>query len=253
MPPAVAVLEYRLARFRQSWLSVTFSSLITPVLLLVGVGLSVGSYVNRQGTLGVPYVEYVGPGLLASSSLQLAMTEAGTPVLSSFHWERSYFGMMMAPTRAVDIIAGELAYLALRMVPTAVIFTVLMAIVGAVASYWAIALPMVAVLVGVAGAAPMLAYSASVSSVSMMPVMLRLSILPMTLLSGVFFPVTRLPAGVRAVAYVLPLWHGVQLGRAAASGIGDMLSVGSHLLVLLLWCAAGVVVARIRFIALLTA
>jgi lipooligosaccharide transport system permease protein len=252
MTPAMAVLEYRLVKYRLSWRSATVNSLTIPVLLLLGVGLSVGSYVNRHGTLGVPYLEFVAPGLLASSTLQLAMTEAGAPVFNSFHWERSYFGMIAAPARALDIIAGELAYLALRMLPTAVIFTVLMAVFGAVHSGWAITLPLVAVLVGLAGAAPMFAYSASVSSVSMMVVMLRFSLLPMTLLSGVFFPVTQLPAAVRPVAYVLPLWHGVQLSRAAAGGSGAAAAVCGHLSVLLLWCAAGVALAHGRFVKRLT-
>ena len=250
--PARAVLEYRLTKYRQSWRSATFNSLATPVLLLVGVGVSVGSYVNRHGTLGVPYVEFVAPGLLVASTLQLAMTESGAPVFNSFHWERSYFGMITAPARAADIIAGELAYLALRMAPTAVIFTVLMAAFGAVHSAWAISLPVVAVLVGLAGAAPMFAYSASVGSVSMMVVMLRFGLLPMTLFSGVFFPITRLPAVVRPVAYVLPLWHGVQLSRAAAGGIGETAAVLGHLLVLLLWCAAGAALAHVRYVKRLT-
>jgi lipooligosaccharide transport system permease protein len=252
MTPARAVLEYRLARYRLFWRSATFNSLATPVLLLLGVGLSVGSYVNRHGALGVPYVDFVAPGLLVSSALQLAMTESGAPVFNSFHWERSYFGMVTAPARAIDIIAGELAYVALRMAPTAVIFTVLMAVVGAVHSGWAIALPLVAVLVGLAGAAPMFAYAASVNTVLLMTVMLRFSLLPMTLFSGVFFPVSRLPAAVRPVAYVLPLWHGVQLGRAAASGIGTATAACGHLLVLLAWCAAGVAVAHGRFVKRLT-
>jgi lipooligosaccharide transport system permease protein len=252
MTPAMAVLEFRFAKYRHSWRSATVNSLTIPVLLLLGVGMSVGSYVNRHGALGVPYVEFVAPGLLASTTLQLAMTEAGAPVFNSFHWERSYFGMIAAPARALDIIAGELAYLALRMLPTAVIFTVLMAAFGAVHSAWAIALPLVAVLVGLAGAAPMFAYSASVNSVLMMSVMLRFSLLPMTLFSGVFFPITRLPAAVRPVAYVLPLWHGVQLSRAAASGIGSAAAVCGHLMVLLLWCAAGVTVAHGRFVKRLT-
>lgn len=252
MTPAMAVLEFRLAKYRHYWRSATFNSLATPVLLLFGLGMSVGSYVNRHGSLGVPYLEFVAPGLLASSTLQLAMTESGAPVFNSFHWERSYFGMIIAPPRTADIIAGELAYQALRITPTAVIFTALMAAFGAVHSFWAIALPLVAVLVGLAGAGPMFAYSASVSSVSMMSVMLRFSLLPMTMFAGVFFPITRLPAGIRPVAYVLPLWHGVQLSRAAASGIGTATAACGHVLVLLLWCAAGVAVAHGRFVKQLT-
>ena len=41
---------------------------------------------------------------------------------------------------------------------------------------------------------------------------------PMLMLSGVFFPIDQLPAGVRAVATVLPLYHGVSVVRPLLSG-----------------------------------
>ncbi len=37
----------------------------------------------------------------------------------------------------------------------------------------------------------------------------------MTLFAGVFFPISQLPAVVRWLAYVSPLWHGVEVCRAA--------------------------------------
>ena len=41
---------------------------------------------------------------------------------------------------------------------------------------------------------------------------------PMFLVAGTFFPITTLPAGVRAVAQVNPLYHCVQLVRDASLG-----------------------------------
>ena len=48
----------------------------------------------------------------------------------------------------------------------------------------------------------------------------RLVVIPMTLFSGTFFPVDRLPVWVQPVAWVSPLWHGTELARAAPRWTG---------------------------------
>src|SRR5208283_5300466 len=55
---------------------------------------------------------------------------------------------------------------------------------------------------------------------------------PMFLVAGTFFPVTRLPASIRAVAYVNPLYHCVQLVRDASLGGLGTADLG-HLAVLI--------------------
>ena len=52
-------------------------------------------------------------------------------------------------------------------------------------------------------------------------VIFRFGMIPMFLFSGTFFPVTQLPAWVRPLAYVTPLWHGVALCRSLSLGTAD--------------------------------
>lgn len=251
--PAVAVLEYHLTGYRRVWLSTVINSLAIPMLFLLGMGLAVGTYVDRSGALGRPYLQFIAPGMLAVTGLQVAMGESGMPVLTAFKWQRTYFVMAWAPLRAIDMILGRLAYLALRVALAALAFLLVMLLFGAVRSAWAVLVPLVAVAVGVAVAAPMFAYAASVNSANVMVVMSRLVLLPTILFSGVFFPVEQLPALVRPVAYALPLWHGVELSRAAALGTTTAWPVPVHVAVLAVWLAAGLVLARSRFAARLTA
>ncbi len=42
--------------------------------------------------------------------------------------------------------------------------------------------------------------------------------IPLFLFSGTFFPVSQLPALLQPLAYVTPLWHGVDLCRTLALG-----------------------------------
>ena len=62
---------------------------------------------------------------------------------------------------------------------------------------------------------------------------------PATLFSGVFFPVEQLPGAVRPVAYALPLWHAVELNRAAMLGGTPPWPVAAHVGFLLVWAIGG--------------
>ena len=71
------------------------------------------------------------------------------------------------------------------------------------------------------------------------PVILRFGIIPLFLFSGTFFPVRQLPAGVRPLAAVSPLWHGVELCRAATTGTLHAGAAAGHVAFLAACIAAG--------------
>ena len=50
----------------------------------------------------------------------------------------------------------------------------------------------------------------------------RLGMIPLVLFSGTFFPITQLPAWLRPVAYLTPLWHGVALCRSLSLGTATL-------------------------------
>ncbi len=245
--PTLAVLEYFLVGYRRIWRGTVFSSFAMPVLFFLGMGVAVGRYVDRGGNLDLPYLQFIAPGLLAFAGLQIAMMESGFPVLGNFKWHKIYFGMASAPPRVGDMIVGQLGYISLRVLVSATAFLLVMLPFGAIASAWAVLTPLVAVLVGLAIATPMFAYSATVQSPNLMAVMFRFGMLPMMLFSGVFFPVTQLPGALQPLAYALPLWHGVELSRGAALGIATAWPAALHVGYLVLWAAVGFALARARF------
>lgn len=245
--PSVAVFEYHLAGYRRVWRGTVFSSFVMPLLFFLGMGLAVGEYVDRGGGLDLPYRQFIGSGLIAFTGVQIAMMESSYAVMGGFKWHKTYYGMAAAPLRVGDMVAGQLGYIALRIVIAAGAFLAVMVPFAAVRSIWAVLTPAVAVLVGLAVAAPMFAFSATVKSDNLLAVMFRFALLPMTLFSGVFFPVEQLPELLRPAAYALPLWHGVELCRAATLGIGTAWPVPVHLGYLGLWAAGGFLLAQARF------
>jgi lipooligosaccharide transport system permease protein len=246
--PSLAVLEYNVASYRRVWRASVLSSFALPVLFLLGMGVSVGSYVDARGALGTDYLDYIAPGVLVSTALQVAVGESTWPVYGHFHWTRVYHSMLATPLRVRDILAGQIGFVVLRVAIASAGFLVVMSAFGAVHSWRVVfALP-VAVLVGLAVAAPSIAYAAAISSDGMFAVLLRFGVIPMTLFAGVFFPVDSLPTVPRWLALVSPLWHGVELARASTLGTGTAWGWPVHTGYLLLWCVAGYWLATRRFV-----
>lgn len=242
----LGVLEYNLIGYRRTWRASVLSSFVLPLLAVLGFGLSVGSFVD-QGIDGSPYLDWIVPGLLASTAVNVALGESTFTVFSSFEWIKVYHAQLASPLRVVDMLAGHLAYVLLRVFASCAAFLAVVAAFGTVHSLWALATLPIAMLVGLAVAAPLHAYSAAIGSDSYLPLLIRFTVIPMGLFSGVFFPVESLPAGLRILAYALPLWHGVDLSRAATLGVAPDWSVPGHLLCLAAWAAVGWLLAVSRF------
>jgi lipooligosaccharide transport system permease protein len=84
----------------------------------------------------------------------------------------------------------------------------------------------------------MSAYSAVQDSDLGFPVIMRVAILPLFLFSGTFFPVDQLPDWLQPVAWISPLWHGVELCRGATTGTLGLAAAG-HVAYLAAFIAVG--------------
>ncbi len=242
----LGVLEYNLIGYRRTWRASVLSSFVLPLLTVLGFGLSVGGFVD-QGIDGTPYLDWVVPGLLASTAVNVAMGESTFTVLAGFEWVKTYLAQLASPLRIVDMLAGHLAYVLLRVLVSCAAFLAVMAAFGTLHSPWALATLPVSMLLGLAVSAPVHAYTAAIRSDSYLALLIRFAIIPMGLFSGAFFPVESLPGGLRILAYVLPLWHGIDISRAATLGVAPDWSIPGHLLCLAAWSAVGWLLAVNRF------
>jgi lipooligosaccharide transport system permease protein len=244
-----SVLEYHLVSYRRTWRGSVLSSFVLPILFVIGFGYSVGSLVNASGRLGgVTYLQFIVPGMIASTAMQVAFGEATFPVMARFQWIRTYQAMVSAPLRITDILAGDMLFLVLRIVTTSAVFLLITALFGAIQSWWSLLVLPITALIGLAFAAPMFAVSGSVDTTVYFAFIQRFLIIPMSLFAGVFFDVSALGWGIRWLAYISPLWHGVELCRAATStNHGSLLIALGHVAYLLLWAAVGVLLAHRAF------
>jgi lipooligosaccharide transport system permease protein len=238
---SLRVYEFWLVQYRRAWRGTVITSIINPVFYLGALGIGLGSIVNKSGgqPLGVPYLDFVAPGLLAAAAMQIASGESTWPVMASFRWTRQYFAMQATPLGVRDIFVGHQLYMASRIAATSAIYLAIIAAFGAVNSWLAVFTLPAVTLLGLAFTVRTAAYAATQNADGAFVPYNRFVIVPMFLFSGTFFPVSRLPLPLEWLAYATPLWHGVDLCRELTLGNVHVLRALGHAAYLLLFVVAG--------------
>jgi lipooligosaccharide transport system permease protein len=243
MTYALRSAEYWAYSYRRVWRGSVVISIVGPTLYLTALGVGLGKIVNKGPGVGVPYLDFVAPGILAATAMQLATFESAYPVMAAIRWTRQYFAMLATPLRTRDILFGHQLYVAARLAVVSGIYLVVLTAFGALESPWAIAAWPVAILVGLAHSAPVSAFSAWLQRDEGMNALFRFVIMPLFLFGGTFFPVSRLPQGAREIAYATPLWNGVDLMRHLTLGTASLWPSLAHVAYLLVWITGGLFLA----------
>ncbi|MEO5678588.1 MAG: ABC transporter permease [Acidimicrobiales bacterium] len=246
MHAALRQCEHQVVYFRRVWKAWLATSVLTPVLFLAAIGLGVGHSVDQgQGGPGaaslgsVRYVAFLAPGLLAATAMQGAASESLWPVQGGFLWQGFFPAAAATPLRGVDIVGGWLVWITGRVALSATLFLVVASAFGALVSPWAVLAVPAAALTGLAFGAPLTAFTATRMTDASFPLIMRFGVLPLFLFSGVFYPVTQLPAVLRPVIWLTPLWHGVELCRSLTLGTVEPGPSLLHVAVLVAFSAAG--------------
>lgn len=240
-PFALRAFERDVVVNRKLWWSSLSTYFLTPLLFLGAMGLGLGGLVDeRTGDIdGLRYLVFVTPGILAAGAMQSGAAESLWPVLGGMKWIRHYHAMVASPMTPADVLFGRLSWTAVRCTVSSAVFLLVAALLGGVPSWLGLAAIPFGVLGGLAFAAPLAAFSATQQDDFAFPVIMRLGVIPLFLFSGVFFPLEQLPGWLRSLAVVSPLFHSVELCRAATTGSLEALPVLGHVAVLVAFIAVG--------------
>jgi lipooligosaccharide transport system permease protein len=238
---ALIVVEGMWTWYRRNWRATFVSSVVQPVLFLLALGFGLGSQIRpTEATGGLRYVVYLAPALLVATAVQIAAFESTYPILSAFKWQQTYLGIAASPITPGQIFGGHLMWVALRVGVAGGAYLAVAGLLGTLTSAGVLSSLLASVLAGLAFSAPVAAYSATLRSEGQrFSAFFRFVVVPMTLFAGTFFPITRLPAWLRPLTWVTPLWHGTELSRGAAFGDLSPLATIGHLAFLLAMLVAG--------------
>ena len=246
-PPSIRVVEYMAKAYSRTWRGSMMTTFLNPVLFLLAMGVGLGSFIDKSGTAalgGVSYLRFVAPGLAATAAAMTAAGESMFPVLGAIKWQKTYYAMLATPLRVTDVMIGHLLWIGIRIATAVVSYLIVMAIFGTVRSWEGLLILPAGILTGAAFTTPLAAFAASQDSEGGISLTYRLAVIPLFLFSGVFFPLSQLPAALQAVAWATPLWHGVDLCRSLAYGTVTFTGLVGHSAYLIGVTAVGLGLAR---------
>jgi lipooligosaccharide transport system permease protein len=232
--------------YRRLWHRSIAFGFIQPLLFLTAMGIGVGALIASRDLSafgGVPYIDWLGPGLLAAMSMQTATFESTYPIMNKIMWGRNYEAMLSTPLETRNIVIGEVFWVAFRIGTLASVFLVVLTIFGITRTPLAILVVPVAMLIGTAFSSCLYAFTTTQKNDVGFSALFRFVINPLFLFSGTFFPLTQLPDQIEWVAWLTPLFHGVQLIRGLVLGNLDWALAPIHLGYLLAMLAIGVTLA----------
>jgi lipooligosaccharide transport system permease protein len=245
-PGSLLVVERHARVYRRTWRGSVISTFMNPILYLLAMGLGLGSLVDDGGgttQLDFDYLTYLAPGLLAAATMMTAAGESLYPVMAGMKWYKYYHDALSTPISTRDLVVGHFGWVTLRILFTAVVFTGVMVVFGTISIARALLVIPPSVLAGLAFAGPVTAYGAQLEKETGLSAVFRFVITPLFLFSGTFFPIDQLPNWMEPVAYVTPLWHGVETTRSLALGIDTAWNPALHYLVMVAFLVMGAAIA----------
>jgi lipooligosaccharide transport system permease protein len=243
---SLRLVERNLYVYRNTWL-VILSGFFEPLFYLLGIGFGLGALIGTvpgPGGEPIPYQLFVAPALLASASMNGAISEATFNFFFKLNYNKTFTSILSTPLSPGDVAAGELLWALIRGGLYALGFMVVMAVLGLIVSPWVVLAFPAALLVGFAFGAVGMAATSFMKTWQDFD-LIQLVILPLFLFSATFYPLETYPEAIQWVVRVTPLYQGVDLIRSLTVGeIGPVLLV--HVAYLSIMGGAGLLVVSRR-------
>jgi lipooligosaccharide transport system permease protein len=211
-----ALVERNALIYRRS-LTPVLSSIVEPVLYLLSIGFGIGALVGKVYGIDVRYVDYVAPGILATTAMNAAFNQTSFGIFMRVKNDRAYDAIVPTPLSIADITLGEVASAVLTGLFASCGFVIVMLVLGLVVSP--------AILLAIPGSL-LVGYAFAGAGIAVMTYLrdypdfqlVQLVMLPMFLFATTFYPLGVYPGWVRPLIEALPLYQSIQLLRDPALG-----------------------------------
>ena len=224
-------------------------NLADPMIYMFGLGYGLGSLMPQVN--GGSYISFLAGGTLCASTMNAATFESLYSGFSRMHVQRTWEAIMNAPVALDDVVAGELVWSATKSLLSGTAILIVILLLGLTHGPYALAVLPVIFLAGLTFSALGLIMTVLAPSYDFFMYYFTLFITPMTLLSGVFFPLSQLPAPLQVAAQFLPLTHAVSLVRPLLAGDmppNALLHVGFLVVITIIAFAVALKLARRRLL-----
>jgi len=189
---------------------------VEPVLYLLALGFGLGAFVKEIN--GVPYINFIAPGIIASSTMFATASECSYGTYVRMTYQKTFDAILATPVNIDDLVAGELMWGAAKSVLYGTIIMIVLFMFGLIESPLLILAIPVLFVSGLIFAEISVIAAALVPGIDSFSYFFTILLTPMFLFSGIFFPLDSLPPVVSKIAFFTPLYHLVNICRSFSSG-----------------------------------
>jgi lipooligosaccharide transport system permease protein len=237
------VFTREITLFRRIWKSSTFGSIVEPTINLVAFGFGFGALVTS--VQGIPYVQYIGTGVVASAILFSSVFAGMYDTYVKRYYMKTYDGILATPVDVPELFLAEAAWIAVKSGIYGCAPLLIAMLFGLPPSWGMLAVPFIGMLTGFGFAFMGQWFSGIVPSMDSFTYVQSALVTPLLLLSGVFFPISGFPQWVQTIAQINPLYHCVELVRDAVFGWDPASDLVSVLVLCLFAAIMGVLAVRV--------
>lgn len=187
-------------------------ALAEPMLFILVFGLGIGSYI--QEIEGVPYLEFVAAGILASAAIMQATFECTYGSFFRMSIQGTFEGIIATPVSASEVGLGEIAWGATRGLVNATLVLIVFLLFGVIDHWQAVFIPFLMFLAALNFSAIGVFFTSRIAQMEYFRFYFAGFVLPAQFLCGTFFPVSRFPEAVQAIAWAIPLTSFIDIARS---------------------------------------
>ncbi|MEP7273082.1 MAG: ABC transporter permease, partial [Acidobacteriota bacterium] len=219
------------------WKTELIAPLFEPIFSIIGFGWGVGSLVAGR-VMEVPYLTFVGAGLLAFTALVRALFECTYGSYFRMVYQSTFDAILSTPVEVESLAAGEIVWGATKALLDGIFVLGVLACFGAILSPFGLLIPLIIALGALWMAALSLWVTSRISDINEYNFFLAF-VFSYLWISGAYFPLERLHWTVQVIARVVPVTGAIDVSRNLMIGRldwSDAVEVGYLIAATLIAC-----------------
>ncbi len=232
------IMSREVANFKTYWMGTTFSSVLEPIIYLLAFGVGLGATILGGEVQGLPYVQFVGTGMVATAVIFSSALPAMFGTFVKHRFQNTYDAILAAPVDVEELVTAEMLWIGLRSGFYGCFPLIVTMFFGLPPSWGMLLVPVFCIITALIFAAFGIAVAATVAKIDQFSYVTTLFVTPLFLVAGTFFPIEQLPEALQVLAQLNPLHQLVVLVRDACFGFQptDLIRLGALIaMALVMW------------------
>lgn len=196
--------------FKRTWLVTSFWVVLEPLMYLGAIGFGLGSFVQQIN--GKSYIDFYYPGLLCNTAIMVSYFEATYGSYTKLIYQKLFQVLSLSPLKPKEILLGELLWCASKGFIGVIGVFVIASLFGLNTFKMFLTLPILFLICVIFAGFGLIMTSLAKNYDSFIYSSSGI-IIPLSLISGIYFPIEQMPLPIRWAASLSPITHALGVIR----------------------------------------